>query len=66
MDAMSIARLSTTIAETGTKQDVSMAVLKKAMDTQAASAAALLEALPATPGAPNLPPHLGNRINTTA
>ncbi|WP_308807620.1 YjfB family protein [Pseudoduganella dura] len=60
---MSIARLSTTIAETNTRQDVSMAVLKKAMDVQASSAAALLEALPATP---NLPSHLGNRVNTTA
>ncbi|GGY64949.1 YjfB family protein [Pseudoduganella albidiflava] len=66
MDAMSIARLSTTIAETGTKQEVSMAVLKKAMDMQASSAAALIDALPAAPSAPNLPPHLGNRINTTA
>ena len=66
MDAMSIARLSTTIAETGTKQDVSMAVLKKAMDSQAASAAALLDALPASQPAPTLPSHLGNRINTTA
>lgn len=66
MDAMSIARLSTTIAETGTKQEVSMAVLKKAMDAQAASATALIEALPPTQSAPNLPSHLGNRINTTA
>lgn len=64
MDAMSIARLSTTIAETNTRQDVSMAVLKKAMDVQASSATALLEALPAS--APSLPAHLGNRINTTA
>jgi uncharacterized protein (UPF0147 family) len=63
MDAMSIARLSTTIAETNTRQDVSMAVLKKAMDVQASSATALLEALPSTP---NLPSHLGNRVNTTA
>ncbi len=65
MDAMSIARLSTTIAETNTRQDVSMAVLKKAMDVQASSAAALVEALPSTPSA-NLPSHLGNTINTTA
>jgi hypothetical protein len=33
------------------------------MDVQASSAAALIDALPSTP---NLPPHLGNRINTTA
>jgi len=63
MDVMSIARLSTAMAETSTKQDVSMTVLKKAMDVQASSAAALLEALPSTQ---NLPSHLGNRVNTTA
>jgi hypothetical protein len=66
MDAMSIARLATTIAETGTRQEVSMTVLKKAMDVQASSAAALLEALPPVQGSSNLPAHLGNRINTTA
>ncbi|TWI65304.1 putative motility protein YjfB-like [Pseudoduganella lurida] len=65
MDAMSIARLSTTIAETGTRQEVSMAVLKKAMDAQATSAAALIQALPDIPAA-NLPAHLGNHVNTTA
>ena len=65
MDAMSIARLSTTIAETGTRQEVSMAVLKKAMDAQASSAAALIEALPPVQTS-NLPAHLGNHINTTA
>jgi uncharacterized protein (UPF0147 family) len=63
MDVMSIARLSTTMAETSTRQEVSMTVLKKAMDVQASSATALLEALPSTQ---NLPSHLGNRVNTTA
>ncbi|QGZ41650.1 putative motility protein YjfB-like [Pseudoduganella flava] len=65
MDAMSIARLSTTIAETGTREEVSMAVLKKAMDAQASSAAALIDALPPVQST-NLPPHLGNHVNTTA
>jgi hypothetical protein len=65
MDAMSIARLSTTIAETGTRQEVGMAVLKKAMDMQASSAAALIEALPPVQSG-SLPAHLGNHVNTTA
>ena len=43
---------------------VSIAVLKKAINLQAQSAAQLLQALP-TPPAANLP-HLGNRLNTVA
>ena len=66
MDAMSIARLATTIAETGTRQEVGMAVLKKAQEVQASSAQALIEALPPVQSTNNLPAHLGNRINTTA
>lgn len=66
MDVSSIAQLSTTIADTGTKQAVGVAVLKKAQDIQASSAAALIEAIPPVPSAPNLPSHLGNTINTTA
>ncbi|WP_366844524.1 YjfB family protein [Flavobacterium sp.] len=38
-------------------------MLKKAQDIQASSASALIEAIPPVP---NLPPHLGNNINTTA
>jgi hypothetical protein len=66
MDAMSIARLATTIAETGTREEVGMAVLKKAQQVQASSAQALIEALPPVQSATNLPAHLGNHINTTA
>ncbi|UGQ47514.1 YjfB family protein [Massilia endophytica] len=68
MDVSSIARLATTIADTGNRQDVGIAVLKKAQDLQASSAAALVEAIPPVPqaGNGNLPPHLGTRINTTA
>jgi hypothetical protein len=61
-----IAQLSTTIADTGTKQAVGIAVLKKAQDLQASSASALIEAIPPVPTAPSLPSHLGNTINTTA
>lgn len=63
MDVSSIAQLSTTIADTGTKQAVGVAVLKKAQDIQASSAAALLQSIPPVQ---NLPAHLGNNINTTA
>ncbi len=66
MDVMGIAKLATTIADTGTRQDVSISVMKKAMDIQASSAAALIEALPPVQGSTNLPAHLGNKINTTA
>jgi hypothetical protein len=66
MDVGGIAQLSTTMAETGTQQAVSIAVLKKAQDIQSSTATALLDALPPVPSAPNLPAHLGNRINTTA
>lgn len=66
MDVSGIAQLSTTIADTGTKQAVGVAVLKKAQDIQASSAAALIEAIPPVPSAPNLPSHLGNTINTKA
>jgi len=66
MDVMGIAKLATSIADTGTRQDVAIAVMKKAQDIQASSAAQLLEAVQATAPAPNLPAHLGNHVNTTA
>jgi hypothetical protein len=66
MDVMGIAKLATSIADTGLRQDVSMAVLKKAQDIQSTTATQLLAALPQVTPAQNLPPHLGNHINTTA
>jgi len=66
MDVSGIAQVATTIADTGTRQAVGIAVEKKAQDIQASSAAALVEAIPPVPSTPNLPPHLGNTINTTA
>jgi hypothetical protein len=66
MDAMSIAKLSTSIAETGTKEAVGMAMMKKTQDIAASTAAQLLEGVTPMPGASNLPSHLGNSINTTA
>ena len=46
--------------------EVGFALLKKAQDIQKSTAAQLLAAIPAMPGAQNLPGHLGNTINTTA
>jgi hypothetical protein len=66
MDVMGIAKLATSIADTGTRQDVGIAMLKKTQDLQASSAAQLLEAVQAAAPAPNLPPHLGKHVNTTA
>lgn len=66
MDVMGIAKLATSIADTGTRQDVAIAVLKKAQDIQSTSALQLLDAVQATAPAQNLPSHLGNHINTTA
>ncbi len=63
MDVTGIARLATTIADTGVRQEVGVAVLKKAQEVQASTANALIEAIPPVP---NLPPNLGTRINTTA
>ncbi|MBQ5949001.1 YjfB family protein [Massilia sp. ST3] len=65
MDVMGIAKLATSIAETGNKQDVSLAVLKRAQQIEMSNATQLIEAVQAA-GPANLPPHLGNKINTTA
>jgi hypothetical protein len=45
---------------------VSIAVLKKAMDLQTENATALIQAIPNANQVQNLPPHLGQNINTTA
>lgn len=66
MDAMGIASLATSLSASSTQQAVGTAVLKKALDAQSSSAAALIAALPSTTSAPSLPAHLGNSINTTA
>ena len=66
MDVMGIAKLSTSLADTGLKQDVGIAVLKRAEDAQAATATQLLDAMQSATPAPNLPSHLGQHVNTTA
>jgi hypothetical protein len=65
MDTSGIASLATNMAASATDQAVGIAVLKKAMDIEASGAATLLQAIPSASAA-NLPPHLGQNINTTA
>lgn len=66
MDVAGIAKLATSIAETGTKQDVDIAVLKRAQQVESASATQLIDAIKSTPSVQNLPANLGNTINTSA
>ena len=66
MDVTGIAQLSTSIAETGTRQAVDIAILKKTQDIATATATALIQGLPDMPSLQRLPAHLGNTINTTA
>jgi len=63
MDVTNIAKLSTSMAETGIRQEVGMTMLKRAMDIEALSAAQMIASIPQ---AQNLPAHLGNAINTKA
>lgn len=65
MDVNNIAHLATTIATTATNQAIGLAVMKKANQVQATTAAAMIEALPPATSA-NLPEHIGRNVNTTA
>lgn len=60
---MDIAKLSSSVAETGTKQEVSLAVLKRSQEIEKSTATQLIDSVKP---APNLPSNLGNTINTTA
>lgn len=65
MEISNVAKSAVSIADTGTKQEIGVAVLKKALQVEASTATALINAVqPAQPA--KLPPHLGNKINTTA
>lgn len=66
MDASSIARAASTIADTGTKQDVDVALQKRAEEIASSTATQLLDAIKSPPPVSNLPDHLGQTINTTA
>ncbi len=54
------------ISDAGVSQSVQIDVLKKAINTDQSNALALIQAVPQPPATPNLPPNLGNNVNTTA
>jgi Putative motility protein len=66
MDVTGIANVATSMADASANQAVGIAVLKKAIDINAAGALALIEALPDISSTQNLPAHIGRNINTTA
>jgi hypothetical protein len=66
MDVTGLAKLATSMAETGTKQEVDVAILKKAQQIETSTATQLIDAVKSTPTVQNLPANLGNTINTTA
>lgn len=67
MDISNISSLATSLASTQTDDAVGIMVLKKAMDIGTANTAALIASLPEiSPAASNLPPHLGQNVNTIA
>lgn len=65
MDVNTIVSASTAMEQAKTTQAISIAVLKKALDAQTSTVTAMLDALPPVTAA-NLPPHLGQHINTKA
>lgn len=66
MDVTNIASVATSLSNANTNQAISTAVLKKAIDTSAEGALALIQALPGSQSTQNLPSNLGQNINTTA
>lgn len=62
MDVTGIADLATALATQKNSDAVNIAVLKKALDSQANAAVGLIQALPPVPSNPNI----GRNINTTA
>ncbi len=66
MNVNSIAALSTTIAETGRKDEVAITMLKKQQDAQKSAVTQILDGITPPPAPQNLPAHLGSKINTTA
>ena len=63
---MDIAGLASSLVNRATSEELSVAVLKKALDSQSQSAKSLIEALPQPPSTSGLPPNVGQNINTSA
>ena len=66
MDVAAIAKLSSSIAETGNRQEVQATVLKRALRIEGSTATQLIDAVKTVPSVQNLPSNLGNTIDTTA
>jgi hypothetical protein len=66
MNVSAIGSQSTNLSTAKTDQAIGIAVLKKALDSETATASALLDAIPTVPSISNLPANLGRNINTTA
>jgi hypothetical protein len=62
MELSGVTNTATSLASREGSDAVNVAMLKKALDSQATLAAGLLEALPALPANPNI----GRNVNTTA
>lgn len=65
MDVAGIAKASSSIAETGVRQDVDVAIQRRVQDIAKSTATQLVDAIQSVPTS-NLPAHLGNNVNTTA
>ncbi len=58
--------VSAALSQVNAQEQRSVLVLKKALDAQAQTAAALIQALPQPVAIDNLPPNLGRNVNTSA
>ncbi len=66
MDVTGIANTATALNAASTQQEVSIAVLKKAINLSAEGALSLIQAIPDNKSLQSLPSHLGQNINTSA
>lgn len=68
MDVNAVANLATAQSNARTRDQIDMAVLNKALDAQTLTAASLIQVMNSSMVTPakNLPPNLGQNINTTA
>lgn len=58
--------VSAALSQVNAQEQRSVLVLKKALDAQAQTAAALIQALPKPASIDNLPPNVGRNVNTRA
>lgn len=66
MEIMNNGVLDSLVNQTTSQQQRGVLVLKKALDAQTQAALSLIQGIPQPPSVSNLPPHLGQTVNTTA